>query len=258
MYGSNLRGLPGAVVALVTIAASLRGDAKKEAGEQRLELLRGLTAEYATARAYIPRSRTPLLVEASDGFFNQKGWQSIGAEMGPAARTGDLVQITKINIEKDSILVELNNGMKGPRRGYDGITDTATPAPGGTTLAVHFAGGIAGVTSADVKKALGGVLNFNQRTPTEEFTDNLPPEVKRAIQDKKAFVGMTRDQLILALGPPVHKSRENVDGVDLEDWQYGNPPGRVTFVTLKGSKVVKVKDAYANLGGSVSEPSHQP
>ena len=40
--------------------------------------------------------------------------------------------------------------------------------------------------------------------------------------------------------------------------QYGNPPGRVTFVTLKGSKVVKVKDAYANLGGSVSDPSHPP
>ena len=123
---------------------------------------------------------------------------------------------------------------------------------------VHFAGGIGGVTSADVKKALGGVLNFNQRTVTEEYTDNLPPEIKQAILDKKAIVGMTRDELMLAMGPPVRKSRESVDGVDLEDWIYGNPPGRVTFVTLKGSKVVKVKDAYANLGGSVAETPHQP
>jgi hypothetical protein len=267
MYGSTPRALTrrrliGAMIILLTVAASLRGDAKKEAEEQRLELLRGLTAEYATAKAYIPRSRMPLIVEASDGYFNQKGWQQIGAEVGPAARTGDLVQITKVTIEKENIIVELNNGIKGQRgHWYDqagGITDTVTPAPGGTTLAVHFAGGIGGVTSADVKKALGGVLNFNQRTVTEEYTDNLPPEIKDAIQAKKAMVGMTREQLLLALGPPVHKSRESVDGVDLEDWQYGNPPGRVTFVTLKGSKVIKVKDAYANLGGSVAEPTHQP
>jgi len=247
------------ILILATVAAVLRGDSKKEIEDQRLELLRGLTAEYATARAYIPRSRTPLLVEASDGYFNQKGWQAIGAEQGPAARTGDLVQITKITIEKEAILVELNNGVRGPRRiDNGGITDSATPAPGGTTLNVHFAGGISGVTSAAVKKALGGVLNFNQRTVTEEFTDNLPPEIKQAIQDKKAIVGMSRDELILAMGPPVRKSRENIDGVDLEDWIYGNPPGRVTFVTLKGSKVIKVKDAYANLGGSVAEPPHQP
>ena len=257
-----LRRLIGTLAGLLMVAAALPGDSKKEAEEQRLELLRGLTAEYATARAYIPRSRTPLIVEASDGYFNQKGWQQIGAEVGPSARTGDLVQITKVTIEKENIIVELNNGTKGQRgHWYDqagGITDTVTPAPGGTTLAVHFAGGIGGVTSADVKKALGGVLNFNQRTVTEEYTDNLPPEIKDAIQAKKAIVGMTREQLLLALGPPVHKSRESVDGVDLEDWQYGNPPGRVTFVTLKGSKVIKVKDAYANLGGSVAEPAHQP
>ena len=263
MNGSTPRTLIGNMVILVTAAACLRGDSKKQAEDQRLELLRGLTAEYATAKAYIPRSRTALLVEASDGYFNQKGWQAIGAEMGPAARTGDLVQITKIAIEKENIVVELNNGIRGQRghwydQGNGGITDTVTPAPGGTTLAVHFAGGIGGITSADVKKALAGVLNFNQRTPTEEFSDNLPPELKQAIQDKKAIVGMTRDELILAMGPPVRKSRENVDGVDLEDWIYGNPPGRVTFVTLKGSKVVKVKDSYANLGGSVAETPHQP
>jgi hypothetical protein len=254
------RNLSSATVILLTLAVSLRGDSKRDAETQRLELLRGLTAEYATAKVYIPRSKTFLTVQASDGYFNQKGWQAIGAEMGPAARAGDLVQITKVTIEKEGIVVELNNGIKGQRgHWYDqngGITDTVTPAPGGTTLAVLYPGGIAGITSADVKKALGGVLNFNQRTVTEEFTDNLPPEIKQAIQDKKAVVGMTRDELILAMGPPVRKSRESVDGVDLEDWIYGNPPGRVTFVTLKGSKVVKVKDSYANLGGSVAETPH--
>jgi hypothetical protein len=263
-HGLTLRTLVVALVTLLTAAGGLRGDSKKQAEDQRLELLRGLTAEYATARTYIPRSKTPLLVEASDGYWNQKGWQAIGAESGPAARTGDLVQITKVTIDKDAIVVELNNGIKGQKgHWYDhidngGIVDSATPAPGGTSLIVHFSGGIVGITTADVKKALGGVLNFNQRTVTEEFTENLPPEIKQAIQDKKPILGMTRDELILAMGPPVRKSRESVDGVDLEDWIYGNPPGRVTFVTLKGSKVVKIKDSYANLGGSVAETPHQP
>ena len=68
-----------AMVVMLAMAGGLRGDSKKQAEDQRLELLRGLTAEYATARTYIPRSKTPLLVEASDGYWNQKGWQQIGA-----------------------------------------------------------------------------------------------------------------------------------------------------------------------------------
>ena len=39
-------------------------------------------------------------LDATDGYFNEKGWQKIGAEVGPAARTGDLNQITKETIEK--------------------------------------------------------------------------------------------------------------------------------------------------------------
>jgi hypothetical protein len=32
------------------------------------------------------------------------------------------------------------------------------------------------------------------------------------------------------------------------------PPGKITFVTFAGSKVIQVKDTYAGLGGSVAEP----
>ena len=72
------------------------------------------------------------------------------------------------------------------------------------------------------------------------------------------IVGMTRDQVLLAMGQPAHKSRENIDGVDLEDWVYGNPPGKVTFVTLRGQKVIKVMDDYADPGGNVAETPHTP
>ena len=66
---------------------------------------------------------------------------------------------------------------------------------------------------------------------------------------------MTRDQVVMALGRPVHKSRETTDGVELEDWVYGFPPGSITFVTFKGDKVVKVKEEYAGLGTVARDPS---
>ena len=34
----------------------------------------------------------------------------------------------------------------------------------------------------------------------------------------------------------------------MEDWVYGTPPGKITFVTFSGDKVIKVKDSYAGLG----------
>jgi hypothetical protein len=70
--------------------------------------------------------------------------------------------------------------------------------------------------------------------------------------------GMDRDTVLLALGRPNRKSRDVQDGVEFEDWIYGEPPGRVTFVTFKGQKVTRVKDMYANPGGSVSEPLKTP
>jgi hypothetical protein len=76
--------------------------------------------------------------------------------------------------------------------------------------------------------------------------------MQKAIKEKTVLVGMDRDQVLLVLGHPDHKYRETKDGVESEDWIFGAPPGKVTFITFNGSKVVKVKDTYAGLGGQVS------
>ena len=78
--------------------------------------------------------------------------------------------------------------------------------------------------------------------------------MKQAIHDKRVTVGMDHDQVMLAMGRPQHRERQTKDGVETEDWVFGTPPGRVTFVTFEGSKVVKVKEAYAGLGTEVSAP----
>ena len=40
----------------------------------------------------------------------------------------------------------------------------------------------------------------------------------------------------------------------MEDWVYGTPPGRITFVTFNGDKVIQVKESYAGLGTQVGDP----
>jgi hypothetical protein len=236
--------------------------------DQRVELLRGLNSEYATVKAPLPRSKKPLEFN-SDGTYDWQKWLQVGKEMGPAARVGDLVQITHVTIEKDNILFQINNGLKnqgswkdhvqiGVGGGMAPLSRSDANAPGGTNIVLKFPGEIVEITSADVKKMLAPVLDFEKHSATENYADTLPPETKQAIAEKKAIEGMDRDQVLLAMGRPLRKSRENKDGVDYEDWIYGQPPGRVTFVTFSGPKVVKIKETYAGLGGSIADTPKQP
>lgn len=256
------------VLAAFVAVASLKGDQKKLTVDQRLELMRGLTSEYANVKAPLPRSKKPLEFN-SDGTYDWQHWLDVGKQMGPAARVGDLVQITHVTIEKDAIVFEINNGLKrsgswkdhveiGMNGGMAPMSRSDANAPGGTNIILKFPDTIGEITSNDVKKILAPVLDFEKHSATENYADTLPPEVKQAIAEKKPIEGMDRDQVLLAMGRPLRKSRESKDGVDYEDWIYGTPPGRVTFVTFSGPKVVKIKETYAGLGGSIAETPKQP
>ncbi len=233
----------------------------------RVELMRGLMAEYAKAKVLVPRSKKNLEVN-SDGTYNKAEWQGIARESGPAARVGDQVQITKVDIESQKIVLQLNGGFKGGRHWFDGVQIGMGPtnnpaqvpvgngdanAPGGTTIEVVFHKPLEPIKAPEVKKMLAAVLDFDQHTATELFSDTLPPATKKAIQEKRAMVGMTRDQVLLALGRPKYKPREVKDGMETEDWVYGTAPGKITFVTFSGDKVIKVKEAYAGLGTDVGQ-----
>jgi hypothetical protein len=261
---------PRVLAAFLAVASvsSLRGDQKKLTLDQRLELLRSLTSEYATVKAPLPRSKKPLEFN-SDGTYDKDQWLAVGKQLGPAGRVGDLVQITHVSIEKDSILFEINHGMKSQGSWKDhvqvGIGGTTQPisrsdanAPAGTNIVLKFPEPIGELTSAEVKKILAPVLDFEKHSATENYADTLPPEIKQAIAEKKPIEGMDKDQVLLAMGRPLRKSRETKDGVDFEDWIYGQPPGRVTFVTFSGPKVVKIKETYAGLGGTIAETPKQP
>ena len=237
--------------------------------EERIELIRGLTAEYATAKAAIPRSKDPLPLNIQ-GTIDQKRWTAAGRQNGPAAKSGDLVQITKVTLEDKRIVLEINGGMSGGRKWYQRIevgtgqqtvplnSGSQTVAVAGTALALVFPGRLPPVKTVEVKKLLAPVLDFTRRSASETYVESLPPEIQEAVKQKKAVEGMKRDQVLLALGQPVNKVRTTVDGTEYEDWIYGRPPGRIVFVTFEGDEVVRVKESYAGLGGSVAAPLPSP
>lgn len=244
------------------------GAAEKLTIEDRVELTRGLTAEYATVKQFLPRSKKALPFEAS-GTYDKQKWEEVGKEYGPAARVGDLVQITKIEIGGDKITLQINGGFSGGRKWYDRVQvgggmggqvntrpigQPGSAAPGGTSIEILFRRPLETMKTADVKKILAAVLDFEKRSATELYAESLPPEIKKAVEEKKAIEGMDREQVLLAMGRPRHKSRETKDGMELEDWVYGQPPGRIVFVTFNGDKVITVKEAYAGLGTEVQNP----
>ncbi|HWQ53064.1 MAG TPA: hypothetical protein VN442_05225 [Bryobacteraceae bacterium] len=258
-----------AAAAFAVVSVIPLGAADKLTFEDRVELTRGLTAEYATVKQFLPRSKKALPFEA-DGTYDRQKWTDVGQEYGPAARVGDLVQVTKIEIGDDKITLQINGGFKGGRKWYERVQvgggmggtgntrpiagGSGTNSPGGTTIEILFHKPLEPMKSADVKKILAPVLDFEKRSATQVYAETLPPEIKQAVAEKKAIEGMDREQVLLAMGRPKHKSRETKDGMELEDWVYGQPPGRIVFVTFNGDKVIRVKEAYAGLGTQVGNP----
>ena len=254
-----------ATAAALSLLPSLSWAGNKLSFEDRVELTRGLMAEYGTAKVLLPRSKKPLEFDAKTG-YDKTQWVDIAKQSGPAARTGDLVQITKIDIEDDKIVLQINGGFKGGSKWYRNVqvvgmggatgpvSQGNSNAPGGTSIAILFHQPLEPVKAAAIKKMLATVIDFELHTVTEVYAETLPPEVRKAIQEKRVTEGMNREQVIMALGRPAHKSRETKDGLELEDWVYGTPPGRIVFVTFNGDKVIKVKESYAGLGTQVADP----
>jgi hypothetical protein len=252
-------------VALLAISGFAAEDRITEM--ERVELVRNLTAEYATTKETLPRAKKPLEFDAT-GKYDQPRWVTLIRENGPAARMGDQVQITKVTIEKERIVFEINGGNKSGGHWYNrvqggiGMGNQTTPigrgdgtATTGTTIALEFHKPLGEMDSAAVKKILSPLLDFDKHSVTTLYADTLPPAVKKAIAEKRAEAGMDRDQVLLALGRPDRKLRETKEGDELEDWIYGHPPGKITFVTFNGEKVLKVKETYAGLG---AEAAPQP
>ena len=251
------------VISLATPSASAKTE-KLTAG-QRAELVRNLNAEYGTAKLQIPRSKKPLVLRPT-GQYDRSQWASAMTKFGPAARLGDLVQITKVQFEGKKLVLEINYGIGGGRRwwhrvqvagaGNRGTTLGATQnthAPGGTKLALVFPQNVPAKTADEIKEMLTPVLDFNQRSATELYLDKIDVKFREAIERNDVIEGMDKEMVLLAKGRPSKKIRDFKEGVETEDWIYGEPPGEIVFVTFLDGDVIRVKASHAAIGGWVKE-----
>lgn len=110
----------------------------------------------------------------------------------------------------------------------------------GSYITLSFPGKVPQLNSQQVKQILGSVLDFERHAPTALYSPSVPPKFKEAIKKHEVLVGMDRDSVLSAKGPPDRKVREVKEGIEKEDWIYGLPPHSL-FVTFDGDVVVSVR-----------------
>ncbi len=254
-----------ALLALSLAAPSASAKADKLTPGQRAQLIRDLNAEYGTAKLQIPRSKKPLVFRPS-GQYDRSQWAEAMTKFGPAARLGDLVQITNVQFVGKKLVFEINHGIGGGRRWWHRIqvagaagrgttlgASQNTHAPGGTKLALVFPESVPVKTAEEFKEMLKPVLDFNQRSATELYLDKIDVKYREAIERNEVIEGMDKEMVLLAKGRPTKKIRDFKEGVETEDWIYGEPPGEIVFVTFLDGDVIRVKESHAAIGGWVKE-----
>lgn len=229
--------------------------------DSKLELIRYVSGEFAKAAKALPAGKEGFL-QYVEKPLNQDLLDRAVATHGAAVHAGEQVQITKLDFRDHTIIVDVNGGGRGKKRFLDRVhidmggvptmrgsseaQQTGPPGlqPGaGSTLFLEFNKTIPDLTPDELKKMLAPFLDFNrQRSASVQWIDTLPTDIRKAIQERVAKVGMDREMVVAAIGKPGHKVRErDTDGNDIEDWIYGTPPDRTLFVRFTGDKVTSIK-----------------
>ena len=230
--------------------------------ESKLSLIRFVSGEFAKATKSLPAGKEGFQMHV-DKPLNGEILDRAVATHGAAVHAGDNCQITKLDFRDHTIVVDVNGGGRGKKRFLDHLqigmggspmpTSTVTTQgqqgppglqPGmGSTIFLEFSKSIPDLTPDDLKQLLSPLLDFSkQRSASVQWFDTLPPEMKKAIQDRRPLIGMDREMVVAAIGKPGHKVRErDADGNEIEDWIYGTPPAKTTFVRFTGDKVSSIK-----------------
>ena len=226
----------------------------REMGEQsKLTIIRYVDGEFAKAIHPLPHEKTGYKIPAGRPLDEQKLQDEVRRE-GAIAGPGDTVQITRIEFRSREIAIQINGGGKKKFHLLEhlqvGMGDVPPPAMSdhpeegrGTTIILDYGRPLPDLGPDDVKRDLSVLLDFSkQHSAAVNWMDTLPPDVQQAIRDHRALVGMDQEMVIAALGRPEHKVRErDPGGTETEDWIYGTPPAKTTFVTFGGDKVIRVK-----------------
>jgi hypothetical protein len=243
--------------------ASSNGKTATLQERSKLDLIRYVSGEFAKATRNLPAGKEGFLVYV-DKPMSPELLERAVATHGAAVHIGDSAQITKLEFHDHSIAVDVNGGGRGKKHWRDHIQigmggtipttrttttqdqDNGPPGmqPGmGSTIFLEFSKTVPDLTPDELKKLLSPFLDFaKQRSASVQWVDTLPPEMKKAIQDRRPTVGMDREEVVAAIGKPEHKVRErDSEGNEIEDWIYGQPPSKTVFIRFMGDRVTSIK-----------------
>jgi hypothetical protein len=223
--------------------------------QSKIEIIRFVSGEFAKVVLSLPRGGEGFTYRVDKPLDTAKLHDMVRTH-GAAVNNGDKVQITQLTLEAKRIVFEINGGggrhfhlrdhlQVGMGGSTSPIGSNAHPGEGmGATLVLDYGRPLPEMTPDQLKQQLSPLLDFaGETSATVAWIDTVPPEFKKAIQAHQASVGMDEDMVTAALGRPEHKVRErDPDGNDTEDWIYGEPPAKTTFVTFTAGKVIRVKD----------------
>ncbi|HXX45603.1 MAG TPA: hypothetical protein VEJ38_12810 [Candidatus Acidoferrales bacterium] len=223
--------------------------------ESRLLLIRYVDGEFAKLVQSLPGGKKGFRLVVGKPLNMQKLNDTLRL-YGTAAVRGETVQITGLEIRSDEIIVQINGGTKKHFNWRQhiqfGVGNAATPPPDvtplvqvtGANLVLDYGRPVPDMSPDDLKHDLAAMLDFSkEHSATVNWIDTLPQQFQDAIKDHRAVVGMDSEMVLAAMGRPEHKVREkSPEGNETEDWIYGSPPARTTFVTFAGDTVIRVKE----------------
>lgn len=247
---------PGTIaLALLALAVllpeRLAGSNRELSRDARIALIRGLASEIAVTKVTLPRGKHGVMVSAK-GELEKEGADKELRQNGPAILPGMPVEITRLVFKPNRIVFEINGGGKSGKKWYQhieigvgGATMPISQAPPvltyGSYVALKLPEHEGEITVDEAKKLLASTLDFTRHSPTVLYAASTPPQFKEAIQKHEVLVGMDRDTVLSAKGPPDRKVREDhPDGTSEEDWIYGLPP-HVLYVIFQNDLVTRVK-----------------
>ncbi|HKW55816.1 MAG TPA: hypothetical protein VJN42_00535 [Candidatus Acidoferrum sp.] len=263
MSGEEISLFPSAASGLDSQSGAQSAAKPKSATLQetsRLELIRFVSGEFARATKALPAGKDGFTVYVGKPIQPEFLERAL-ATHGAAVNSGDKVQITRLDFRSEEIIVDLNGGGRGKKRlrdrfhiemgGIPTMQTTTEPEqtgppglqPGmGSTLYLQFDKPVPDLSPNDLKQILSPFLDFSSRSASVQWIDTLPPETKKAIQERRPLVGMDREEVVAAMGKPDHKVRErDSQGNDIEDWIYGQPPSKTIFVRFSGEHVTNIR-----------------
>lgn len=239
----------GVLVGLLSLSvcAPLPAQISRDA---KFEILRTVIAEQASARINLPFGTVGIQL-SENGEVNKEKLDEQMKKNGQSIETGKVVTITEISFNENNLEIELDGGGKNKKGFFDrievGMGSRTTPVKAdetrkakGSKIVLRFEKKVPpNLTPALLKELLNPVLDFNKHNFLKTGIDALPPEFQEAVKAKEAKIGMDRSTVLMAMGRPDKKVRENNGKV--EDWIYFQRGLRAQFVRFEDNVVVSIK-----------------